>query len=311
LKKHSVRIFTAAVFLLLYASCASAPRAADPLIGGAEYLPLNEGALAYMVIDAKAARPIIEGLSTQLSARFPVMAANEKQSKQILDRTGSVAAAVYDTEKGGHLQAAAWGRYPAGRAGISFAFSRNWKKKKSGAGYSYWYSERSRMSLALSASQVCVSMGMAGAEPPEPAGAPPGTRMPADFAGFRQGSALALWLPEPQRFLDRFLQALALPLQIPAAEVFAALRSGAEDKTRYEALVRIRTPSPSQARALVSLFTMARIYIAAGETDAPYLAAVFFGNPPVQDGQYITIQTAEMDVESIALLFELFTQQER
>ncbi|MDR2158492.1 MAG: hypothetical protein LBP23_00320 [Treponema sp.] len=279
---------------------------ADPLAGGAEYLPLHEGALAYMVIDVKDARPVLESLS----GRFP-LAAGEKQTKEMLDRTGSAALAVFGADGGGHMQAAAWGRYPAKRAGISFALDRNWKKRKSAAGYSYWYSERNRMSVALSASQAFVSVKTAGPEePPEPAGPPPGVLMPGDFAAFRQGASLALWIPEPRSSIDRLMRAMEIPLQIPAEEVFAALHpgEGTGGGQRYEALLRLRTPSPSQAKALVSLFSMAR-YLIAGTTEdqgSAALGAILFANPPAQDDRYITLKTAAMKVEDVVLFFELF-----
>jgi hypothetical protein len=303
-------VFTAGLLLF---SCASAPKAADPLSGGAEYLPLNRGALAYMVIDTKEARPILDGLS----GRLPVTAAGEKQTKQLLDRTESAALAVFDAGGGGYVQAAAWGGYPVRRAGVSFAFDRNWKRRKSGAGYSYWYSERNRAAVALSASQAFMSMKTSGpGGPPEPAGPAPGVLIPEDFAAFRQGAALALWLPEPQSSIGRLMQAMELPLQIPAEEAFAALHPGGEGGSgkRYEALLRIRTPAASQARALTSLFSMA-VYLTAGteEREGPAaLAAILFANFPVQDGRYVTLRTAAMDVETIAFFFEIFTtQQER
>jgi hypothetical protein len=157
-------------------------------------------------------------------------------------------------------------------------------------------------------------MKTAGPEgPPEPAGLSPGVPVPGDFAAFRQGAALALWLPEPQVPVNRLMQSMELPLQIPAEEIFAALRPGGEgDGGRYEALLRIRTPSSSQARALASLFTMARNLIAGTDEGPAALAAILFANPPAQDDRYITVRTAVMNVETVVFFFELFTtQQER
>jgi hypothetical protein len=261
-----------------------------------------------MVIDVKEARPVLD----ELSGRFPALAAGGKQSKEMLDRTDSAVLAVFGADRGGYVQAAAWGRYPAKRAGIFFAFDRNWKKRKSGAGYSYWYSERNRMSVALSASQAFVSLKTAGREgPPEPAGPSRGVLMPGDFAAFREGASLALWIPEPQSSISRLMEAVEIPLQIPAEEVFAALHPGGEGG-RYEALLRIRTPSASQARALATLFTMA-VYAIAGTAEyggPAALAAILFANFPVQDDRYVTVRTAAMDAGDIALFFELFTAQQ-
>jgi hypothetical protein len=115
-----------------------------------------------------------------------------------------------------------------------------------------------------------------------------------------------------------------LPLQIPAEQLFVSLfpvppdeeAVSAEDgSASYEAHLRIKTPSPSQARGLVTIFSMARLFAsnAAGAGDMaapPYVAAllpILFAHPPVQDGAFLNIRTAAMDAEAIALLFSLFS----
>jgi hypothetical protein len=274
-------------------SCATAPKISGSPDG---YLPLEPGALLYTVIDAEKAGPILEYI--------PIREISGAQLKQVLDMTHSAAVAVYD---GGPVkfQAAARGRYPAFRAGLSFAFSRDWKKKKSAAGPSYWRSETDNLSIALNSEQAFVSDG-------DPYAAKPGTRIPEDFAGFCVNSAIAFWLPQPSRPVNAFLDILEIPLQIPADELFAGLyetETKGGDPGFYEVLIRIKTPSISQARALVTLINLARVFIGGlTETEGlQSLARLFFANVPEQDGIYLNIRTPAMEKEELALLFNVFS----
>ena len=319
LKKHSVffavsRAVFAALFLTL-ASCASAPKTPVPLAGEAAGLPLEPGAAAYIVMDVERARPILDGVN------FREM--NRAQSKQILDMTKTAVAAVYE-EGPRRFQAVDWGKYPAFRAGLSFIFGSEWKKAKSPAGASYWRSERAGLSLALSSSQAYVSDG-------DPFAASGGTALPEGFGDYSRGSVLACWLPEPAMPMGRFIAALGLPLQIPAREVFLGLfpagtghveggvKNGGEYEA-YEALIRIETPSVSQARALAALINLTRSALsglpagntetgggAPGYVDPAAITALLFANPPVQNGIFLSVRTAPLSEMEITLLLQIFT----
>jgi hypothetical protein len=298
----------------------------DPL--GREYLPLAPGGLVYVFADVDASRPILN--------RVGFGGINGGQAADILDRTRYAAAAVYPEEPSAGapgrgssptVQAAAWGKYPSAGAGFFFAFSKDWKKKKSVTGKSYWYSERDGLSVALSSSQAFAAMGMN----PDPFAPSPGTPSPEGFAEFRRGAALTLWLENPADPLNRFLDGMGLPLQIPAEQLLISLYPVSPDEPKqraeplavtpveiglasYEARLRIKTPSPSQARALVTIFSMARLFVsnAAGTGGSPpagitALLSILFANPPVQDGTFLNIRTALMDESEIALLFSLFS----
>ncbi|MDR1106975.1 MAG: hypothetical protein LBL44_11515 [Treponema sp.] len=305
------------VFCSLFLSCVTAPKSPDPLVRETEYLPLEPGAAAYIIVDVERARPLLDGLHFR--------EINRDQSKRVLDMTGTAVAAVYE-EGPRRFQAAAWGKYPAFRAGLSFMFSGEWKKTKSPGGSSYWRSERAGLSLALNPSQAYVSDG-------DPFAAPPGTALPAAFAGYRRGAVLACWLPSPAVPLDRFLAATGLPLKIPAEEMFlgifpasAAAPVGGEGG--YEILIRIETPSASQARAIAVLIGMARAYLFApgavpggpeggppggaeggssGGPEGADIAALLFAAAPVQDGAFLNIRTAVLSETEVTLLLSVFS----
>jgi hypothetical protein len=357
-----------AACLLILASCATAPSSIPfaPDAAGIEYLPLAPGALVYVYADVDAARPLLD--------RFSLGGVSGKRSAEILDMTRYAAAAVYPElpagpesgvpsgasgEKAGLPQAGAggpkgvqivaWGNYPSVRAGLSFAFSKDWKKRKSAAGKSYWYSERNGLSVALAARQAFAAMTTiapgaksgAAAKPLDPFALSPGTPSPEGFTEFRRGATLALWVEDPAAPLGRFLDSLGLPLQIPAEQLLISLNPAprgdpvaaipaapkqaavstppsipsATDSAGYKAHIRIKTPTASQARALVSILSMTRLFVSGAGSVAQSslqkrlaaLIPILFAYPPVQDGVFLDIRTAPLHTDEIALLFSLFS----
>jgi hypothetical protein len=278
-------------------SCRTAPKISDPFMGGGNSIRLEDGAIVYIFADAKAARPILE--------LFPLQGMDEKQIKQILDRTNSVSAALYPRESGRRFQLAAWGNFPAGRAGMAFGMSKDWKKMRSSAGYSYWYSQANALSVVMNASQAYVSAS-SNAAPIDPVSQ--ALPIPDGFAELRD-SAISFWLENPGPVLNQFLKDMGLPLQLPAQRMFVSLFPIPQTSGlfQYEALLKIETPTESQARAFVSLMAMARGF-SPPETDGPgFPAAILFANVPVQNGRYLNIKTAPLSEKEITLLFNYFS----
>jgi hypothetical protein len=237
---------------------------------------------------------------------------NPRQSQEILNRTRSVAAALYPEGHERRFQAAAWGNYPGFRGNMALSAGKDWKRHRSKTGGAYYHSAGEGLSAALTASRAFVS-GAGPENNTDPFTEGPGTEMPEDFAEFRRGAVLALWVDDPGPPADRFFETLGVPLRLPADRLFVSLfpyhgeGDAAETAARYEALIRIETPSASQARALFSLLNMARLYAPAmGEAGAAP-AALFFANPPIQDGRNLSLKTAPLSGEEIALLFSLFS----
>ncbi|MDR1374057.1 MAG: hypothetical protein LBJ24_03700 [Treponema sp.] len=277
-----------------FLSCASGPKAQPPYVASEDaFAPIAPGGLIYFSIDdVSRARSLLEKI-------FPADLAPAR-NREALDRTESVAAALYPEESGRRFLAAARGRYPSSRAGFSFAFSRDWKKIRSGAG-SYWRSERHKLSMALTGDRAYISDG----PPLIPA---PGTKSPEGLEELRRDAVLAGWVDDAAVPINRFIQSLAMPLQVPAERLLFGVYTAGDKK--YDVLLNIATPSTSQARALVSLFSMVRLFLANSDIEpggSAALAFVFFANNPVQEGTNLIVRTGTMDEDGIALLFSMFS----
>jgi hypothetical protein len=296
-----------AVNLLFLFSCATAPKTPDPFQDESGFLPLEPGASAYFLVDVPGCRPVLD--------RVTIREMDKKQSREILDRTKSAAAAFYPEGHGRRFQAAAWGKYPGFRGNMALSAGKDWKKHRSKTGGAYYYAAGEGLSVALTASEAFVS-GAGPGNQTDPFAEAPGTEIPEGFAEFRRGAVLALWLNDPGPPVNRFFEPLGIPLRLPAEQVLVSLfpqvqegegnNAGADNK--YEALIQIRTPGASQARALLSLINLARTRIPeiTNTKDAAALASVFFANPPVQEGRDLNLRTTALEGEGIALLFKLF-----
>ncbi|GHV95178.1 hypothetical protein AGMMS50293_14980 [Spirochaetia bacterium] len=275
----------------------------DAVQGETGYIPLEPGAQVYVFADVQNARPILD--------LVPIGELDDKQSKQMLDLTSSAVAALYPAESGRRFQLTAWGKYPSSRAGMAFGMSRGWKKQRSVSGAPYWYSAGSGLSVFLKAKQAFAAASV-NATPGDPFTASPGTELPEGLDEFRRGALIACWLEKPGPMINRIFERMQIPLQLPAERIFISLFPVPEQERQYQALIRIRTPSATQARALVTLIAMARAFgavptAASGEPDAQtVLMAVLFANAPAQDGPNLNIKSAVLSEKEIALLFSLF-----
>jgi hypothetical protein len=290
---------------LLFFSCATSPKFPDPFEDETAFLPLEPGASVYMLIDVPGCRPVLD--------RIAMAGMDKKQSDELLNRTRSAVAAFYPEGSEQRFQATAWGKYPGFRGSLALAAGKDWKKNRSKIGGAYYHSARDGLSVALTGSRAFVS-GAGPGNHRDPFTEAPGTEIPEGFAEFRRGAVLAFWLDDPAPPVNRFFDALEIPLQLPAERLLVSVfpaGPGEDDKAAadtYEALIQIQAPSASQARALLTLFNMARVFAPAiGEAGgASALASILFANPPVQDGRNLNLRTATMDAERIALLFSLF-----
>ncbi|MDR1971109.1 MAG: hypothetical protein LBQ46_04235 [Treponema sp.] len=310
--------------LLVLAGCAGAPKTAEAPLDGS--LPLDQGALLYLVADVAQARPLLDLIGIQ--GLRPADAA------QVLDRTRYAAAALFPPDSGRRIQAAAWGNYPRFGAGFAFASDRSWKKRRAPGGKSYWYSAARGFSLALSSAQAAAAVAAPGAPPPIPHVQGPGIELPQGFTAFREGACLALWMENPAESLDRFLEGLHLPIRIPAEQLMAGLAlisaepGGAAPQAAgpqtaqaagpggagslYEIRLRIKTPSEANARTLITLFSTARLFITRSgnqgmDQQTFALLSFLFARRPEQEGAYFMLRSAPMGEGEIALLFSLFS----
>jgi len=298
-----LRILITLVFILL-ASCASSPKISTPVDeSGLSLLPA--GARVYLWADTVRARPLLDVLSFQ--------GVKGKDAAQVLDKTKTAALAFFTDDKTGNTTAdrqffiAAMGNYPQFGASLSFAFSKSWKKQNSSAGGSYWYSQADNIALVLGASLALVSNT-------DPLVAFPAVSAPGGFTEFNRGFALAGWMNDSAEAINGFLASMGIPLQLPAEDFFFGARNEAE---LWNLVFKIRTPSAAQARSLLTLFSITRLFImraqdAGGGIDGEPMspqqaAALLFANVPELDAEYLILRMDSLEADKIALLFKMFT----
>jgi len=312
-----ILLFSFFIFLFSFSSCKTIHPITDEAFDETGFLPLDRGAFAYIVIDVPKARPILN------NTNFVNM--NDKQVKQILDKTRTAAAAVYvpwaaqgslaDRLAHRHYQLVAWGKYPASGAKAALGANKNWEKFPSETGVEYWYSSESNLSIAMTKKKIALLATYRNVPDAsnDPLSDAEGITIPEGFSAFRQGSIISCWLEKPGSVINQRLGSMGIPIEIPAEQFFIRIVPAPEPenyrgKPRYEAIVRIQVPSAVQARALTTIFTYVRgTFSANGNSgSAGALAAILFANPPVQDGKYLTITTSALNTGEIALLFAMF-----
>jgi hypothetical protein len=303
-------IFHFSLFTFLLLSCQTAPKTFDSILDEAAFIPLEEGAFAYIIADVPNAKPILNQTS--------FLKIQTRQLQQMLDKTSSAVVAVYLPQSEKRYRLVSWGDYPATRAKMALALSRDWKKERSTSGAAYWYSAKEGISVALDQRQAWV-LSASGGIPLDPFSAgqgasPAGTPFPEGFYIFSRGSVLSFWLNDPGPLLNLKLLEMGLPIEIPAELIFAGIYPA--DGDRYEALLRIQLSNPSQARGLAAVLNIARAFLTSDSNPAggnsangnfDILNAIFFSNPPVQDGRNLNIKTNILSSGEIALLFTLFS----
>jgi len=281
------------ILFLLFFSCQSAPKIFEMDFDTAASVPLNNGASVYILADAKQARPIIDLL--------PIEELNNRQIRQMIDRTDFFAAAMFPVESGRRFQFVSWGDYPKSGANMSFGMNKNWKKQRSGAGYSYWYS--GGLSIALNSRQAFAALS-AGTVPAEPVTAGGGVEMPEGFGEFRRGAPFSCWLDDPSLIINRMLNNGGLPVSLPAEKLFIVLFPAAQGQ--YEAVIRLQFESASFARGMTAIFALAGSFVRNGSGNNTPLSMLLFANPPVQSGRNLDIKTAVLSEEEIVWLLGLF-----
>jgi hypothetical protein len=287
----------AAFISILLLSCQSAPKVVDAMLERTGFLPLDGGASLYVMADAKQMRPVLE--------RLPIEELKDGQTKQMLDRTGYLAAALFPKESGRRFQLAAWGSYPGSQAGLALTAARGWEKRRSGSGGSYWYSRSNRLSLAVGSRQAFAAASLTD-EPFDPLSAA-GVEMPEGFAAFRKdadgiSSPFSCWLETPNMAVSRIMNDLGVPMRFPVQKLFISLLPAREGK--HEAAIRLRFENASHARAMTAVLNLASGLFP--KDSGLTLASVLFANPAVLNGNNVDIKSAALTPDEVANLLGIF-----
>jgi hypothetical protein len=284
-------IFPCLIFLFF--SCQSAPKFSGADLEKKASLPFESGAFVYIFADAVQARSIIDLL--------PVEELNNRQVKQMLDRTRFFAAALFSQESGRRFQIAAEGNYPRSQASVAMSLNKSWQKRRSHAGGKYWYSPSNGLSIMLGASYAYAAASLTG-EPFEPFTPLPGLEIPKSFIEFRQvsygdsNSILSFWIPNPPVLLSRIFA--GLPVQ-SVKNLFINIYPVSQEQ--YEAVIRLQFENTSHARGMATILS-----IASGFSSDPLLL-ILLANPPVVNGSAIDIRSAPLGEKEMKILLELFS----
>ena len=308
MKKHNKKFFIKKLFLVFFTAlilfinaCATIPKnSLDSATGDFDLLP--SGGDMYMWANVAEVTPLLKIIS------FDDL--NLKDASAILDRTDT-AAAVFTGSGSERFFINTRGKYPTFQAGFSLTFSRDWKKIKNAAGNPYWNSKKFGVGLVLDSQTSLVSTGDPFARLPS-AQIPP-VRIPLGFDEFRKGAVMSGWIADPQKVVNDFLVSLGIPIQLPAEDFFFNIEKSknVNNEDLWELVFFVRTPSVNQARALTTLFALARVFIGTvggnqfsieRKDMSDFLPALFYNQPEREDAA-LTLRSDVFTTEDMSLLF--------
>ena len=281
------------VLLFSFNSCRTMSGVPAAFKEDATHAPLESGAVVYIFANVKEARSIIDLL--------PIEELNDKYTKQMLDKTNYITAALFPQKSGRRFHLAAWGKYPS-NADMAFSMNKEWKKIRSTSNYTYWHSERGRLSILMNSKQAFVAASLTSA-PLEPLPSPPGAEIPEGFNEFRQNNnpqpSISFWMDNPGSAISGILSAAGIPIRFPVQKLFLSLVS---KEKKYIANINFQFENVSQARGVTALLS-----IAAGYMPNDPIASIFLANPPVQNGRNVMLKTAALDEKELSLLLTMFS----
>jgi len=295
-------------------ACKSATKAPELAPWESGVVPLDKGASAYVLIDVVNARPILEKIS--------YIPTTDKNVKMMIDKTRSAVLAVFSpsSKETRRYQLVSWGSYPASGSSIAFGTNKDWKKQRS-IKMAYWHSAKSQMSVAVSPSMAYVLAAMT-KDPHDPVPSSEGIKIPDGFGEFARGAVFSCWLSEPRSVFNQKLREMGIPLEIPAEQFFVSMfpaeGQASASRPMYEANIKITVPSAAQARAVVNVISLARVFMpqapladsainGGAQNSAAALASFLFANPVVQEGSSLLIKLPPLGVNEIALLFSILS----
>jgi hypothetical protein len=302
---------------LIISACATIPKNTFEVERG-DFALLPSGGQLYLWADVNETRPLLESIEYE--------GLSLAHAATILDRTNT-AAAVFGNMKNSNGSGSAVsagnvdkffislkGRYPTFQAGFSLTFSRDWKKLRSGTGNSYWFSQGIGVGLALDSQLALVSGGDPFSRIPSIQNQPVAS-VPDGFDKFReqyrpQGAVMAGWIPDGD-LVNEFLSNFGLPISIPSEDFFFCVlkQKGPGKEESWELVFDIKTPSVNQARALVTIFSLARVFISALSTPGAERRSlmdfipVLFANAPQREESTLTLKSDSFSTGELALLF--------
>jgi hypothetical protein len=285
--------------IFLLSACASFSGARRGAPARHEFLDLPAGALAYIWIDVIPSRELLDDILNQNRL-------NTKTVKTFLGKTNTAVLALYPPGRSAagsgersFLLIGYGGNYPVFLSSVAMTFDPAWKKKKSPAGKKYWTSKKTRLSFFMQKEETYISDGelffdRGDAEPP------------ASFGVFNEGAQMAAWITDISP-LNNALARMDIPVTIPADALFIAGFRHGED---WQAVFRMETPSPAQARGLLSMLLLLRKALDGNyikDANAANFARFLLSESPELDGRAIILKSPPITRARLAGLTELLS----
>jgi hypothetical protein len=302
LPRRVVRVARIAGLLFLLAACAATSAVKKGDEARNEFAELPEGAFAYIRINVKPARALLDSFLTRYGL-------GTKTVKTFFDRTDTAVAALYppspasplEDVKRRFLMVADGKNYPAALSSFSLFFNPAWQKARSVTGGKYWHSQKNRLSLFMRKNKARISDA-------DPFFNENRAEAPESFRFFSAGAQVAAWITNTD-FLDKTLARMDIPVTIPALALFISAYRYEED---WQAVFRLETPGPAQARGLVSVLNLVRNSLSEGYGDrirSPGLAAFarfLLAEPPYVDGSALILKSPVIPEAALAGLIASF-----
>ncbi|MDR2444597.1 MAG: hypothetical protein LBD44_01475 [Spirochaetaceae bacterium] len=282
--------------LLLFSACASTSAAKKVDVSGNVFTDLPVGASAYVRVDVKPSRALLDYILTQYRL-------DTKTVRTFFDRTDTAAVSVYPAAGSQHEGArrfllAAYGKnYPTLLSSFSLFFDPGWKKTKSVTGRKYWRSVKNRVSLFMQKDKALISDA-------DPFFIEESAAAPGNFHLFCRDSDVSAWITKLD-FLNNTLARMDIPITVPATGLFISA-SGHEEG--WEVAFRLETPGQAQARGLVSVLTLVRNALSDGYIKDPKVAAfagLLLSEPPSVDGNALILKCPSIPEAALAGLIAL------
>jgi hypothetical protein len=227
---------------------------------------------------------------------------NDKQAADFIKKTEFAVFGLYRGATNGSSPATqsvyliTRGNYPAFSYNFGLALSPKWKSA-SIDGKKWW--KQGTTALLIEKNEAYIRLG----DVPVPKTVTPGTSSEEPNALFRNARrslapdsdepviVLASFIPSSET--AGFIRRLGIPLEITMEDITLSVTKDTKDtkdKEAYRSTLRLKTKSPSEAKAFSAILSLARTRIGRqAEASTAFIIQLLFANPPVLDGNTIVI----------------------
>jgi len=269
------------------------PIMAELVVQGEATIPLDKDAFMYVLVDIHEMRPLFQ--------MIPARQLKTREAEMVIDNTEIALAALFTGDTGRFFQLVGFGSYPSLVATVALAINRNWRYMFTGRD-NYWYSTTDRLSVKFSSDEV-YALGWRRAQA-NPVAEEPGVKMPEGFIDFRHRSGesapLSLWLENHDLILDRILNDEGINFNLPIERLYLNLYRVEDNGFKADIMLRIRNLDSWDNFFMNSSSTLSSM-----KSDS-VLKALFFANPPVQNGSDLEFESSLLSEEEIVSLTTIF-----